>query len=289
MKKIAVSGGSGGAGKFVVSELLNAGYEVLNIDRVEPAEKLCEFKQVDITDYAAVEDALKGSDAVIHFASHPEPDWDFHTGAERFKNNTLCTYNIFNAAAALKMKKVVWASSETILGFPFDSVKPDSVPVTEDHLKPQNSYALSKTACTELAKHMSNLYGVPILGLVLTNILYTTEDHPANFQAIPSYWGDPFSRKFNLWGYVDARDAATAARLALEVEIDHADNFIIAAEDTIMDLTNKELMDAVFPGVEIKPGTGDHESLLSIEKAKTKLGYQPKYSWRNVPETQGAK
>lgn len=283
MKKVVVTGGSGGSGHYVVRHLLEHGYEVLNLDRVPPKEDLAPYGAVDLTDYVQMSTAMKGYEAVVHFGANPNPDFDFVTGADRFKNNTIGAYNVFNAAVALGMKRIVWASSETVLGFPFDNVRPDYVPVDEQHtLKPQNSYALSKVVCEELARQMNRLYGMPIIGLRFSNILYTGTAHPANYEAIPAYWPDPFSRKFNLWGYVDARDAAHSVRLSLEADISGAEVFIIAAADTIMNRPNADLIEAVFPGVPIKAGTGDFETLLSIDKARQHLGFEPQYSWHNL-------
>jgi len=281
--KVVVTGGSGGAGSYVVQELLRQGYEVVNLDIAPPRKPAGPFGKVDLTDYDALVAAMTGHDAVIHFASNPEPDFDFPTGARRFHNNTLCTYNVFNAACALGMEKVVWASSETVLGFPFDNVRPISVPVDESHdLLPQNSYAMSKAICEELAAYMNTLYAVPFIGLRLSNVLYTCKAHPANYESIPGYWDDPSSRKFNLWAYIDARDSARCARMALESDITNAENFIVAAADTIMRQSNRELIDAVFPGLEIDSGLGDHESMISSKKAGRLLGWEPQYNWRRV-------
>lgn len=284
MKKVVVTGGSGGAGQYVVHHLLEHGYEVLNVDIVAPQEQLTPFRQVDLTDYGQTFAALYGYDAVAHMAANPEPDFDFFTGADRFKNNTLSTYNVFQTAVAQNMKRVVWASSETVFGFPFENVRPDHVPVTEaDPVKPQNSYALSKYVCEQLVRQMNQLYSLPFIALRFSNILYTGNAHPANYESIPGYWADPFSRKFNLWGYIDARDVALSVRLSLEAEqITTAETFTIAAADTIMNRPNAELIEAVFPGVPIKAGTTDFETLLSINKARDMLGFKPQYSWRDI-------
>lgn len=286
MKRIAVTGGSGGAGRYVVQELLEHGYEVVILDRVPPEENVAPCRTIDLTNYGTTFAALYGVDAVAHFAAQPEPDFDFITGAERFHNNTMVTYNIFQASAALGMKRVVWASSETVLGFPFERVRPERFPVDETQaLKPQNSYSLSKVVCEALARQMSSLYEMSIIALRFSNILFQGTDHSANYANIPSYWSDPFSRKFNLWGYIDARDAARCTRLALESELAGAEEFVIAARDTIMKQTNQELVDAVFPGVPIAPDTGPHQSLLSGAKAEKLLSFKPQYSWRDYIES----
>ncbi len=283
MKKIVVTGGSGGAGRFVVRDLLDHGYEVRNLDIVPPGTEDCPYVHVDMTDYGAVFAAFHGYDAVVHLAANPQPDFDFVTGADRFKGNTVSTYNAFQAAVALGMERVVWASSETALGFPFENVRPDSVPVDETHApKPQNSYALSKVVCEQLAEHMNRLYGMPFVGLRFSNILFEDPDHPASYANIPGYWEDIQSRRFNLWSYVDARDVAQSVRLSLECGNADADVFIIAAADSIMTQSNRELIDAVFPGVPISAELGNHETMISIDKARRVLGYQPAHSWRTV-------
>ena len=282
MRNVIVTGGSGGSGGFVVGELVDRGYVVRVVDLVEPSDRSLDFVRVDLTDYNAVRRAFEGFDAVVHFAADPEPDFDLAAGAGKFRNNTLATYNVFNVAAAIEMKKVVWASSETVLGFPFEVAAPSYFPVDDDHpLIPQNSYAISKVLCEQLARHINRLYKTPIFALRLSNVLYTDPHHRASYALVPGYWDDPRSRKFNLWGYIDARDAALAARLALESPLTGADEFIIAASDTIMNRPSAELVEAVFPGTPLKPETGTFETLLSIDKARRALGFSPRFSWRD--------
>jgi len=282
MKNIVVTGGSGAAGQYVIKHLLDHDYAVRNLDISPPIDELCPYREVDLTDYGQTFAAMHGCDAVVHFGADPRPDWDLVTGAARFKNNTVATYNVLNSAVALGMERVVWASSETVLGFPFEKVRPDYVPIDEKHrLMPQNSYALSKVVCEELARQMNQLYGIPIIALRFSNILYTGTAHPHNYEAIPNYWSDPNSRKSNFWGYIDVRDAACSTRLALESAISSSEEFNIVAADTIMNRPNAELMSAVYPEVPIRDGTGDFETLISINKARQMLGFEPRFSWRD--------
>jgi nucleoside-diphosphate-sugar epimerase len=286
--KIAVTGGTGswdrGIGPVVIAALVAKGYEVTNLDRAVPGgiEK-AGFIRVDLTDYGQTFAALHGHDAVIQLAAHGEPDWDHVSGAARFHTNSLIAYNVFQAACFLGMKKVVWASSETVLGFPFDRVPPKILPTSDDDPPiPTSSYGISKANTEDLARHMNRRYGVPFVGLRFSNIFYDTPGHVTGYEKILAFWDDPLARRFNLWGYVDSRDTADACVQALEAPIAGAEVMTIAAPDTIMRQTNAELVAAAFPGCVLRPGTGPHEGLESIEKARKLIGYDPQWTWRRV-------
>ncbi|HTK11666.1 MAG TPA: NAD(P)-dependent oxidoreductase [Ktedonobacteraceae bacterium] len=276
MTKIVVTGGSGKAGRVVVKDLIDHGYEVLNVDLLPPPVRQSAYLKADLADFGQTVEVLHGADAVVHLGAIPAPG--LQPEETTFRNNTLSTYNIFSAAVLLKLKRVVWASSETTLGLPFDREKPVYAPIDEDHpLYPESSYALSKVISEEMARQFSRRSGIPFVGLRFSNII-----EPGQYVNFPSFSEDLWARKWNLWGYVDVRDVALSCRVSLEADIQGAEAFIIAAADTVMKQTNSELMAAVFPGVPLREGTGDFETLLSIKKARKLLGYEPQYSWRQL-------
>ena len=92
---------------------------------------------------------------------------------------------------------------------------------------------------------------------------------------------DPKLRKWNLWGYIDGRDGALAVECALERAAPGFDRFVIASPDTVMSRTSADLVAEVFPGVEVRKELGEHETLLSIDRARRVLGYDPRHSWRD--------
>ena len=116
-----------------------------------------------------------------------------------------------------------------------------------------------------------------IFGLRYSNIM--EENDYKNFE---TFQKDPLKRKWNLWSYIDSRDVGLACRLAFESKQKGAQNFIITANDTVMVTSNKELLDSVFPGVIVKKQYSKHETLLSNQKAKNILGFEPQYSWRKL-------
>jgi nucleoside-diphosphate-sugar epimerase len=217
---------------------------------------------------------LHGHDAVVHLAANPNPSgW---TEERMFRHNTTTTYNVFRAAQLAGMQRVVWASSETTLGLPFDRQLPHYAPIDEAApLYPESSYAVSKVLSEELARHFSRWTGVPYVGLRFSNIM-----EPEAYRAFPGYWSDPHARKWNLWGYVDARDVAQSCRLGLEADISGAHAVIVAADDTVMTRPSAELMAEVFPSVPVRPLAHPHATLLGIGGARKLLGYAPQHSWR---------
>jgi len=144
LSRIAVTGGSGKAGRAVTRDLLDHGYEVRNVDVTPPIDgSVAPFLRADVTDLGQAFEALHGTDAVVHLAAIPGPD--IVTAEATFRINLTSTYNVFTAATTLGLRRIAWASSETTLGLPFERHPPRYVPVDEEHpLVPDTSYALSK-------------------------------------------------------------------------------------------------------------------------------------------------
>jgi nucleoside-diphosphate-sugar epimerase len=274
--RVCVTGGSGRAGRAVVSDLLAHGHWVVSVDLVPPSVDLgaAVVLRADLTDYGQAVEVLADVDSVVHLANIPAPE--LRTPAVTFNANMVMNFNVFRAASQAGLARVVWASSETTLGLPFD-VPPRYAPVDEDHYPvPTTTYALSKVASETIADHIAQWSGIPFIALRFSNIL-----GPTDYQEFPSYWGDPTARKWNLWGYIDERDAATACRLALEAGISGSASFIIAAADTVMTRPSAELMREVFPGVPLTKDVQGTGTLLSIERAGQALGFAPQHSWRH--------
>lgn len=283
----------------MVRELREHGYEVVATDLVVSKQDLEEgMLRADLTDYGQAHEALQGDgdfswpvaasaqdaaralrgvDGVVHLANIPAPG--LATPARTFNANVAMNFNIFMAAARLGVSRVVWASSETTLGLPFDS-PPEYLPVDEDHYPyPTTTYALSKVASETVAKHIAQWSGIPFVALRFSNIMA-----PADYRQFPSFWGDPLARMWNLWGYIDERDVAAACRLALSAPPDavaDSPSFIIAADDTVMDRPTADLVSEVFPSVPWAREVGEFGTLLANDRAREAIGFEPRHSWRH--------
>ncbi|MGW3895668.1 NAD-dependent epimerase/dehydratase family protein [Micromonospora profundi] len=291
-RRVVVTGATGKLGRAVVTHLRTAGVDVLAVDRAggrDPRDVDGEFLLVDLTDYGQVVEAFTGGadehaggvEAIVHLAAVPAPG--LMTNATTFANNSAATYNVFAAARAAGIRHVVWASSETVLGLPFDT-PPPYAPVDEEYApRPESTYSLNKALEEEMARHFCRWDPeLVMVGLRFSNVM-DVED----YAAFPSFDADPRARRWNLWGYIDARDGAQAVERALAHDRPGADVFIIANADTVMTRSSASLMAEVYPGVEIRRELGEHETLLSIDKARRVLGFEPRHSWRNHVDPSG--
>jgi nucleoside-diphosphate-sugar epimerase len=274
-QRVCVTGANGQAGRAVVRDLLEHGYEVAATDITGTRDN--GVLRADLTDYGQALEVLHGADAVVHLANIPAPG--LATPAVTFNANMTMNFNIFQAAASLDLSRVVWASSETTLGLPFD-VPPRYAPVDEDHYPvPTSTYALSKVASETVAGQIAHWSGIPFVALRFSNIM-----SPGDYQRFPAAQADPQARRWNLWGYIDERDAAAACRLALEAPpeaVAGSPSFIIAAADTVMNRPSAGLLAEVFPGVSLTRDVGEFGTLLAIDRARRALGFEPRHSWRD--------
>ncbi|MEO5610369.1 MAG: NAD(P)-dependent oxidoreductase [Ornithinibacter sp.] len=279
--RVAVTGGSGKLGRHVVERLRAGGHDVVNLD--SHGERWTGWMSVDLSDYGQVVDALGGAhgeqpatEAVVHLAAIPAPG--LHPDVVTFRNNMVSTFNVLHAAVRLGITRVVIASSETVLGIPFDTVPP-YLPVDEEYpARPESVYSLGKhleeTMAVELCRWHPQL---SITALRFSNVM-DVED----YVDFPAYDADPELRRWNLWGYIDGRDGAHAVEQALAVAAPGFERFVIASPDTVMSRSSADLAAEVFPDVEVRRELGEHETLLSIDKARRLLGYDPRHSWRDL-------
>jgi nucleoside-diphosphate-sugar epimerase len=283
MAKVLVTGGSGKLGRAVLRDLVAHGYDVLNIDQQALPDPICPSVRIDLTNFGEVAATMLGGvderkgpfDAVVHLAAIPAPG--LAANARTFANNVPTTYNVFEASRLAGIKNIVFASSETVLGLPFDT-PPPYAPVDEEYYpRPESAYSLGKLLDETMAAQFCRWDPtLRIVGLRFSNVMYAED-----YAAFPRFDADPRSRKWNLWGYIDARDGAQAVRRSIQADFTGFEAFIIANADTVMSRSNMSLLAEVFPDVPTKGNLTANGTLLSIEKAKRMLGYSPQYSWRN--------
>lgn len=284
MKTICVTGAGGMTGAATVQRLLADGFSVVGADLLPLPPTLApqwslptfQYMRCDLTDYGDTVEVLSGVDAVVHLANVPAPG--LRPASRTMNVNTTMNSNVFLAAAQVGLERVVWSSSETTLGLNFDAVNvPRYLPVDEGHSPyPTSTYALSKVLAETTARHLADWSGIPFVGLKLSNVI-----RPEAYADFPQAWADPTKRQFNLWSYIDVRDAAAACSAALTADVQGAGEFIIASPETTMPIPTRDLIDRYYPSVEVRRDLEPHESLLSSQRARDILGFTATHSWRD--------
>ena len=197
--RVVVTGGSGLAGRAVVAHLLAHGHDVTDLDLV-PGDPHAPFRRVDVGDLGQVYGGLRGAEAVVHLAAIPRPIFDVPEVI--FRTNAMGTFNVLEAAAGLGIGRVVYASSMSVLGYPFHErpFAPAYVPIDETHpLLPQDAYALSKHVGEELAAGFARRGRLSVVSLRLAWI-HTPETFAEQIKPLLS---DAAAGAANLWSYVD--------------------------------------------------------------------------------------
>ncbi len=291
--RIFFTGGSGKAGRHAITYLMAQGHRVLNVDQT-PSGLPCSELLIDLNDAGQVIGAMsqftdfheldEGTgvpryDAVVHFAAVPRVM--IGTDGECFRQNTLTTYNVIEAATKLGIPKIIFASSETTYGVCFadGEVKPAYIPVDEDHpTVPNDSYAMSKVCNEVTGRSFQARTGADIYGLRINNVIEPHE-YAENF---PAFMKDPASRRRNIFGYIDARDLGHMVDRCLAVDGLGYQIFNVANPDMSVGVTTDQIIADHYQGVPLKRDLGPDETFYDITKARTLLGFDPKHSWREV-------
>jgi nucleoside-diphosphate-sugar epimerase len=281
---VAVTGASGGIGRWVVQELRAAGHPVLPLDRraasasgrgPTPPE---DVRILDIEDAPAVIAALEGVDAIVHLAAipgHRTPEWTV------FDPNLATTYHVLEAVRAHGIGRLVMASSIWAYGYnpPAETRLPRLVPLSEEFTHPTlNGYGLSKRLLEHAGAECAAVTGCQVVCMRFPWVV-----HPHRYPGAGATWtqddGD-LSLRAELWSYVDVRDVAAACRLALEKDGLGFEALNIGAADTRSAVPSETLVRRYLPGTELVRPVAGREALYSIERARAVLGYAPVHGWR---------
>lgn len=284
--KVLVTGGSGHLGQFVVQDLLDHGYAVVNADRRPPLNQgrgrssSAWFIHTDVGNVGEVAGALAGCDAVVHLGAIPAPYR--HADEVVFNNNTQATFAVLQAASLLGIKRAVFASSISAYGNAYspEVTVPLYAPVDEAHpLLNHDAYGLSKEVDERTGQMFHRRTGMSVAAMRFHWVAAPGEAL-ARVPATNASLADPQTSRV-LWGYIDARDAASICRLALEADNIDFEVFNVTAADTLAEIPTEDLLRTYAPSVEIREPIPGFASPYSIAKAKRLLGWEPAHSWRD--------
>ncbi len=328
-----VTGGTGQIGRAAVERLLQQGWEVrvIDIGLNNPVDG-AEYVDCNILNYDDVLRHTCGCDAVVHMAALRGPS--LGSGHDVFQINVVGTFNVFEAAAAVGIKRVVHASSINAFGctYSLPDIRIDYFPIDEAHPTfTTDPYSFSKQTAEAIGAYYWRREGISSVAYrfpgvyppgymtsadlqqrrednfrVINELLSLSESERKarladvhqrvlDFRATrplewypngrprPRYQDDPLFyiyafERFNLWVVLDERDAAQSIEKGLTAafEGDHA--LFINDQSNWMGCDSRTLTDLFFPNVAVRPEFSGIDPLVSIEKARRLIGFEPEYS-----------
>ena len=275
---IVVTGAAGRLGRRVVQLLVEQNREVLATDQLDADDLPAKFVRCNLRDAPAVEDILKGAEAVIHMGAIPGPLRE--DPRVIFDNNVSCDFNVMMSAAELGLRRVVFSSSAFGMGWAHDgnAFVPLYLPLDEEHpMMPFEPYGLSKQVGENIGRMIARNSDTTVVSLRFTNV--ALPEVQAEFP-----WPAPTPENpltLVMWAYADARDVAEAHVLAVDAEIEEYEAFMLAQPSSRFNEPTIDLIKNNFGDrVEIREGLTGTASVISTEKAQRMLGWKPRHDWR---------
>lgn len=278
LMRIAVTGSSGLLGSHVAAALAAAGHEVRGIDRLPPPPGATwQHDSADACRPDALQPLLRGVEALVHAAAIPRPTG--HEPTEVLETNTMASFAAVEAAIAVGARRLVYASSFSVYGWPFAQRPPTPayLPIDEAHpIGAQDAYALSKWLGEEIVEA-----GVRRAGLSAVSLRMPWLHTPASFvAAIPPRLASGGAH-LDLWAYLDVRDAADAFVAAVTVPLAGHHRILLSAADSYAPEPTPVLVAAAFPGCPLRRPLDGHAALLDSTRALDLLRWRPRRSWRD--------
>ncbi|HEU5122255.1 MAG TPA: UDP-glucose 4-epimerase GalE [Candidatus Saccharimonadales bacterium] len=232
--KILVTGGAGYIGSVVTTQLVEAGHEVIVVDKA--ARKAKDFLpesvkliDADITEVGELLTKADGIEAVLHFAALIAAGESMQKPELYWQNNTIGSIALIKALRELEIKKLIFSSTAAVYG------NPKHIPITEETEKdPTNTYGMTKLAVDMAITSECWAHGLAATSLRYFNVAgaYNKcgERHAVETHIIPLAFDAAVNgRPFQLFGddyptddgtcvrdYIHVADLARAHLLALE-------------------------------------------------------------------------
>ena len=298
--KIFVTGGAGFIGSNFIRHVLalNKGHRIVNFDRLTYAGNLANLESVadnpnysfvkgDICDAAAVEAAMKGCTAVVHFAAESHVDRSIYEPAPVIQTNVTGTFIMLQVSRTLGIERFVHISTDEVYG----DMAPDAYANEESKLQPSSPYSASKAGSDLLVLSYVRTYKFPgiitrssnnygpfqfpekFLPLMITNAL--------DDKSLPIYGDGKQQRDWlhvedNCRGVLAVLENGRVGECYNIGGLDVVENLTIARR--LLHLTGKT--ESLLSYVKDRPGH-DRRYALTCDKMEKHLGWKPQISFED--------
>jgi dTDP-glucose 4,6-dehydratase len=295
--KLFVTGGAGFIGSNFIRHVLglNRGYAIVNYDKLTYAGNLANLDSVadnpnyrfikgDICDSPSVEAAMKGCDAVVHFAAESHVDRSIYEPAASIETNVKGTFILLQVARELRVARFVHISTDEVYG----DMAPDNFADENSPLQPSSPYSSSKAGSDLLVRSYVRTYGFPAL-LTRSSNNYGPYQFPEKFlplmitnalddKVLPIYGDGKQQRDWlhvedNCRGIVAVLERGRIGEVYNIGGLDVEENLTLARR--LLRLIGKP--ETLLSYVKDRPGH-DRRYALKCEKMERELGWKPAIS-----------
>lgn len=289
--KVLLTGAAGRLGREVFRALVEGGFDVRATDRTFRRDLPGRVEVANLLDGPTCYRLLEDCQAVVHLANHP------HIFVRRpfqdvYAENMTMDANVFQAAAELGIKKLVFASSvQALSGDRHVDFKPDDpdaalppsslayLPIDGDAPAcPRNLYALSKEAGEQMLRYYAAVDAELSASAVRFPFLVTQE----TFEWMRRR-GDEFRQAGRIHGdadegfsYLFATDAATLVVAILNKQPAGYHQLFPVAADRMTTAPIPLLIEKLYPNVPLRVPADKLTCLVDTSKITATLGWSPK-------------
>ena len=295
--KILVTGGAGFIGSNFIRHVLEAGrgIGIVNYDKLTYAGNLANLESVandphytfvrgDICDAPVLEAAMRGCDAVVHFAAESHVDRSIYEPSPVIQTNINGTFTILEAVRKLSVTRFVHVSTDEVYG----DIRPNEFADENAQLNPSSPYSASKAAADLLVRSYIRTYGVPAL-ITRSSNNYGPYQFPEKFvplmitnalndKALPVYGDGKQQRDWlhvedNCRGILSVLEKGKIGEVYNIGGLDLDENLTLVRR--ILNIIGKP--ESLVSYVQDRPGH-DRRYALRCKKIETELGWRPAIS-----------
>ena len=295
--KVAITGAAGWLGRYV-TEALEADHDLILVDNVAPEDATIfdptvagrrraaplvtrwPYHRTDVQDQAALATAFAGAEVVIHLAAWPTGDWEL--ARSTMATNMMGTFNVFEMGRTVGVRRIVNASSINAFGTFFWRVSGltpvrRALPLAEDEpIVPEDPYSLSKAVTELIGATYARAFHVETVNLRFAGVMAESVYQALLDEGLPATqaWAD------HLYQWIHIRDVTQGIVKAALAPVVIAEPITLAAADTRAPEPTLELIRRFRPELQphLREPLPGRASLLSIARARTFLGYEPRFS-----------